>query len=259
MFRNLSDLDFRKLNSMTKYPSILTYHEIGAKGVLKEAHTEGVTFAGHKIYNTEKIDGTNARIILFNGDYMLGTREEIIYAAGDRIRNPMYGIVETLHDIAEDMAKKVGDTELIVVYGEVYGGDLPASKKYTANKSTGFRVFDSFKLSVDMVADIMARPLDKIASWREHGGQPYLSESELIELCDFFDLLRVPFLEVRDGYTFPTSLADTYDFLQFYAETQAWLDVKGKAEGIVVRTEDRKIIRKIRFEDYERTKRNGGF
>ena len=38
---NLNIFDLQKLNSMTKYPSILTYHELGDKGMLQESLCEG--------------------------------------------------------------------------------------------------------------------------------------------------------------------------------------------------------------------------
>src|SRR5438034_7509139 len=53
-------IDLGKLNSMTKYPSILTYHALGDKGVLQE--TVQIPFEG-RIIGTEKVDYTNARLI----------------------------------------------------------------------------------------------------------------------------------------------------------------------------------------------------
>ena len=41
---DIRQVDLNKLNSMTKYPSILTYHTLGDKGVLQEAVQ--VRFAG---------------------------------------------------------------------------------------------------------------------------------------------------------------------------------------------------------------------
>jgi hypothetical protein len=65
---------------MTKYPSIPTYHTLGEKGTLLE---ETVSFEGEVIL-TEKVDGTNARIILLpDGSFILGSREELLYASLD--------------------------------------------------------------------------------------------------------------------------------------------------------------------------------
>jgi hypothetical protein len=57
---DIGQVDLDKLNSMTKYPSILTYHALGDKGVLQE--TVQIPFEG-RIIGTEKVDGTNARLI----------------------------------------------------------------------------------------------------------------------------------------------------------------------------------------------------
>ena len=51
-------VDLGKLNSMTKYPSILTYHNLGDKGILQE--TVQIPFEG-RVIGTEKVDGTNTR------------------------------------------------------------------------------------------------------------------------------------------------------------------------------------------------------
>ena len=57
-------IDLGKLNSMTKYPSILTYHALGDKGALQD--TVQVSFAG-RVVGTEKVDGTNARLVFCPG------------------------------------------------------------------------------------------------------------------------------------------------------------------------------------------------
>jgi hypothetical protein len=49
---DIRQIDLGKLNSMTKYPSILTYHELGDKGVLKDALL--VPFSG-RVIGTEKV------------------------------------------------------------------------------------------------------------------------------------------------------------------------------------------------------------
>lgn len=59
--------DLRAVNSLTKYPSIPTYHALdpGNGGLLDDA----IPFMG-RVIGTEKVDGTNARIILLqDGNY----------------------------------------------------------------------------------------------------------------------------------------------------------------------------------------------
>src|SRR5687767_8680706 len=65
-------VDLGKLNSMTKYPSIPTYHTLGDKGMLQEAVQ--VPFAG-RVLGTEKVDGTNTRLIFCpDGAVVVGSR-----------------------------------------------------------------------------------------------------------------------------------------------------------------------------------------
>lgn len=53
-----------RVNSATKYPSILTYHAMGAKGCLTE---DEVTPFADDVILTEKVDGTNGRIVVDSG------------------------------------------------------------------------------------------------------------------------------------------------------------------------------------------------
>ena len=89
-----------KINSMTKYPSILTYHKIGDKGILQPELTDGTKF-DEEVYVTEKVDGTNTRIIVSGCDYIIGSREDLLYAKGDRIINHSMSIVDTVKSIAD--------------------------------------------------------------------------------------------------------------------------------------------------------------
>ena len=64
-------IDLEALNSATKYPSIRTYHALGERGSL----TEEVTGFHGDVVLSEKIDGSNSRIIrLPDGDWLIGSR-----------------------------------------------------------------------------------------------------------------------------------------------------------------------------------------
>ena len=79
------------LNSLTKYPSIPTLHALGEKGRLTE--TLNVDFSGDDVYATEKIDGTNARIIMLGDEYIIGSRENLLTHSDDLLFDPAQGIV----------------------------------------------------------------------------------------------------------------------------------------------------------------------
>lgn len=241
-------MDLDRLNSATKYPSILTYHEMGDRGRLSE--TVQVSFpAGQKLFVTEKVDGTNGRIVFLPDGprkYLIGSREEFLTAQGDLIPNPTYGIVKAL----EDLAVRSGAVEdsVQVLFLEVFGGDLPAAKQYSAQKGVGLRLFDSAFVPLD----ILDQPRDKIAHWRDHGGQVFRTTEDLELLAAGLSVAPVPALATVD--TLPTGVKDTYDWLKSFQKSRVDLGGGlGRSEGVVVRTADRKTIAKLRFEDYERT------
>jgi len=241
------EINLEKLNSMTKYPSILTYHKMGERGRLLDEIQ--VNFEGQKVILTEKVDGVNGRIILFpDGFYVIGSREELLYAKGDLIGNPQLGIVDTLKPIAEKLAPRFWIT---VFYFEVYGGKTTkSSKQYTGSGLVGARLFDMVKIfNPDEIVNL---PIEKIATWRDNGGQKFYSEITLQNL----NLPLSP--RIGEDWVPDGNVQEVYDWLKTKIQTtKCSLDngALGRPEGLVVRTFDRSKIAKIRFEDYERTMR----
>ncbi|WP_216900937.1 RNA ligase family protein [Nocardia alni] len=248
-----ADLD--AINSATKYPSIQTYHQLGERGSLTETVTE---FSG-SVIGTEKVDGTNARVIsLPDGSWLLGSREELLYAKGDLIGNPAQGIMAGLRTFAESLTPV--DDVVRVHYLEFYGGKVTAaSKQYTGDRAVGHRLFDMVVLR-DYRATLDKSPAE-LSSWRESGGQPFVPEPELAEAAARDGVELTPRLFVLDAAELPREIASTREFLaERMPRTRCALDegAAGQPEGIVVRTPDRSIIAKARFEDYDRTLRRRG-
>lgn len=260
-------VDLRKLNSVTKYPSILTYHEIGEKGRLTEAMTEPAPGeAEGPLFVYEKVDGENARMIFVRTasgeiDYFIGSREELLYAKGDRLAIPTGNIAELLKPLAEKLANVFAGSEyadaklsVMVVYQESYGGKTNASKNYSNQRAQHYRFFDVFTLTDEKFAEVMALSLEQIAMWREKSGQPFFSEAEKTRFAQGNQLDWAPLLDTVQAL--PTSVGDTYAFLKNFAKTQVAIDGEGgKSEGVIVRNAERSVIKKVRFEDYERTLR----
>lgn len=246
--------DLSKLNSLTKYPSIPTYHTLDPKngGLIEET----VSFVGD-VLGTEKVDGTNSRILcLPDGSYLLGSREELLYAKGDLIGNPALGIVEALRPLAERLPPM--ETEGIrVYYLEVFGGKVTAaSKQYTGEMRVSYRLFD-----VVQITDYAARleqSSQEIANWRDNGGQAFVTESELNAIAAQNKIALTPRVFALAASELPDTIEETVAFLkQQLPESRSVLDEQagGRPEGIVLRTPDRATIAKARFEDYERTLR----
>src|SRR5689334_23221233 len=176
-------IDLRALNSLTKYPSIPTYHRLDPRnGNLVDPAT---AFAG-PVIATEKVDGTNSRIIVLpDGSYVLGSREELLYAKGDLIGNPAQGIVENLKPLADRLPADLfpaGD-QARVYYLELYGAKIGGqAKQYSTRGAVGWRLFDVAVL--DDLATRLSWPAQQISAWREDGGQKYLAENALQPAAD---------------------------------------------------------------------------
>ena len=104
-------MDIQKLNSATKYPSILSYHQHGQKGLLTEnLNCTPTTGAQSLLGCTEKLNGSNARIILFldkgQWRFVIGSRETLLYTNGDFLLREEYSIIKTLLPTAERLQRQ---------------------------------------------------------------------------------------------------------------------------------------------------------
>lgn len=245
---DLRTVDLRKVNSLTKYPSIPTHHALDPKngGLLEEP-----TVYEGPVIGTEKVDGANARIILLpDGGWLIASREDLLTARGDIVRNSAYGIVDALSEIADGMDGQVIRGKVIALFLEVYGvRQLPAWKQYGAGQPA-FRLFDAAVIDVAM----LDREVEAIASWRQHGGQPFLGEEDLADLAKRCGLELTPRLFEIDGSDLPADIEGMRAFLEQYKTTLvATSGDPGLNEGIVLRSADRNVISKARFQDYDRT------
>lgn len=243
------EFDLDVLNSATKYPSIPTYHALGERGTLVEQAT---AFTGDVLL-TEKVDGTNSRIVRIpGGDWFIGSREELLTARGDRVHNPALGIVEALRGLAEGL--KVEDSgQIAVFYLETYGGRIGGqARQYSGEGRVGYRMFDLAYVDPGILGWDRAR----ISAWRENGGQRFADEEALGAAASAAGIELTPRLARLPAGSLPTTLEQTHTWLsETLPATLVGLDAAalGRAEGIVLRTTDRAVIAKARFQDYERT------
>jgi hypothetical protein len=258
------------LNSATKYPSIPTYHVLGERGRLTE--NLSVMFPDEPVWLTEKVNGTNSRVIVFpNGSFIIGSRDELLYASGDFIRNQTLGIVETLLQrwtIIDGDRPVTGMVSwerfaspdaLVVFFMEVYGrGVGKAAKNYAHNRDiVSFRLFDTVRIPLPTLSDLLDMKPEGVARWRdnsEHNGQIFDSFSELKAT----GLPVVPNVAVVSVDELPKNVQDASDFLGAkigHTCCPLTVEYSGNAEGLVLRTDDRRVIAKMRFEDYARTLR----
>lgn len=244
---DLRTADLRKLNSLTKYPSIPTHHPLDPKtGNLNEGATE---FHG-TVYGTEKVDGTNGRVILLpDGRWVVGSREDLLTASGDIVVVDGLGIVDALRNLADQLN---GDRYgAICYYLEVFGSKrLPAWKHYGDGGQASFRLFDVATVDLGM----LDWELDRIASWRQHGGQAFLSEHQVREIAAAESIELTPRLFEIHAADLPMGVKDMREFMEPYRNTTVSISGEpGLNEGIVLRSADRRVITKARFPDYDRT------
>lgn len=248
-------VDLAKLSSATQYPSIETYHLLD-KGILQEVPTY---FDGEVIV-TEKVNGTNSRLVVMpDGDWYIGSRTELLYARGDRIGAKTEGIVEALRPLAYDLAKGGPGEHITVFYFETYGGKIgSAAKQYTSAGQVGLRLFDIAVIH----PSVLDNGREQIASWRDSGGQTFVSEETLQHAAESKGVELAPRLLTIDGDDLPDGIEGTQEWLKLLLpHTRVALDgAGGESEGVVLRSTDRKTIAKARFEDYAKTlrKQQGG-
>jgi len=253
MLKNLiSKFGKEKLNTLTKYPSILTLHKLGEKGRLKNELTTSIE--GELMVATEKIDGTNARIVCFGTEYLIGAREFILHHSHDLYFDNAQGIVEGIKALPITLPET---DQLTVIYGEFFGGKTSANSKWYGQDKTGFRVFD---IAVYEDLHVLEQTQAEISHWRESEtesgiryGQNFLTHAGMQSRFPEFDFVPVIKFDLPDF-----SHQAVLDALkQALPSTQVALSdlALKKAEGLVMRNENRSKIVKIRFEDYERTVR----
>lgn len=251
-------MDLSRLNSLTKYPSIPTWHALDGKGVLTDKAT--ALDAGSTLYLTEKVDGTNGRIVRLGQSWWIGSRDNLIASSDgsvSAIKNPLeQAIVDALRPIAE----KLAPTDFVVVwFFEVFGANIgDASREYAPrNGEVSCRLFDRAAIK-DSAAILNTMTPEQISSWRKRGGQPFdsvaalrWSYAEIEKLA-----LLVPFLGIVDVSEMPVTLEDGRPFVEKWVgkKTRCALDpaALGRPEGVVARTDDRRAIAKIRLADYDK-------
>lgn len=246
-----------KINTLTKYPSILTLHKIGEKGRLLSELTTPIT-SEDKMFATEKIDGTNTRIVIYKDEYLLGSREFIIHHCDDLYYDTSQGIVDGIRDLGINHKIPMSET-LIVYYGELYGGKVSANSKWYGTDKIGYRIFD---VAIFKDLSILEKSVPEISRWREHEtengiiyGQSFVSNFDQSQVL-FPSFEKVPEVPFELGDMSHETILN--NLKKFVPETRVALSDSAlkKSEGVVLRNADRTKIVKLRFEDYERTLRN---
>jgi len=256
-----------KINSMTKYPSIETYHPINHIGMLDESCPMIMGEPDDMVSVYEKIDGANSRIVILPGeidshsDILIGSREELLHYETDVLWRQEYGIVPTLRKLVmdEDMhhARNTSN-KIIVLYLETYGhpAHRKVAKNYSSDGTLGSRLFDIIEIEYDQWSNMLSWDLDQIAIWRNNGNQDFYAVDEFEAEAKILGIKTVPHVARLRAEEMPTDIEGCFEWMsRLLPETYAALDEKAdkKPEGIVIRNYDRSRIAKLRFQNYLRT------
>lgn len=255
MLKNLiKKYGYSKVNSLTKYPSIPTLHKIGERGMLTSELN--VQFEKDEVlFVTEKIDGVNVRILMYGDEFIIGSREELLYHNNDALYNRELNIVENFLSLNYTIPPSVHT--LMVLYGELYGANIGKHGKQYGISSVGFRSFD---ISVPDLHDL-EKSVEKIAAQRERNNSQFVDYRYFQDdIFNFLPFIRTPLLSFN-SFGKPDKLNNltieqTYNCLTAtIPTTKSFLDAGafGTPEGIIIRNNDRSKIAKVRFEDYRRT------
>lgn len=167
------------------------------------------------------------------------------------------------------MGDRLLDDNVYVIYGEVYGYNIcNGSKVYCSindSEHRKFRVFDVRAFPCLKLENILNKSIQEI-SWFKSNSHEYWYDYDMLDaFCEQFQLERTPVRMRINEQDLPTDLDETYKWMSNFKESFAVIGAPeegkdynvnfGKSEGVVIRNIDRSVISKLRFEDYERTKR----
>lgn len=250
-----NEYDNKSINSLFKYPSILTYHKLDKKGkkAINELNSD-INMCG-PFWVTEKIDGSNIRIIITNDEYIIGTREKLVFFSykENLLSNDIRPLIDYLNSNYIDNISKLQSLDLsgkiLVIYGELFGSKITNSR-YTDKilNKYGYMIFDAYMIDIDEIKNILSMDIQKIVYWRDHHKKWY-NNNQLQALSNLSGFKIVPLRNKVDNL--PLNKDDTYKWLTNYKDSMVSLiDKSSNAEGVVVRNFDRSYIRKIRIEEY---------
>lgn len=248
------------VHHLTKYPSIENYHSAGKLSCEFNQ--------GEYVFITEKIDGTNVRLInlVRNGsvcDFFIGSRQEILYAQGDRNWISTLNIVDDITEknylqaLKQVKVDQSAGEYLRVIYGELYGGSIGKfARQYSTDESkTEFRVFDMATIKVPPEF-ILGHPCDPLVTrvYREANLRfvPIMNLSFQVP-----SLKMAPIVDCTEGFNIPKDPFETKGWLsKIIPVTQCDITLGAgmKPEGVVLRNSDRSKIAKVRFDDYRKIK-----
>lgn len=241
-----------KINTLTKYPSILTLHKFGERGRFTNDITTNIE--GEIMYASEKIDGTNVRIVCYGDDFLIGSRNNILHYSKDFYWDETMGIVEQFY---KKKLPTLVTNKLTIIFGELFGGKISSNSKNYGKEDHGFRVFDVAEIQ-DL--SILEKSITEISAWRESPKDSSIDDTLIygqgfaeLDTLKAYGFNLVPQLKFELPNLEHQTILNSLE--QYISKTNVALTKTAKegTEGVVLRNKTRTKIVKLRFEDYRRT------
>lgn len=279
--------NFDKINALTRYPSILDYHQIEDEKATNKLATrdyQPIPPQPEKmpIVIKELVDGDVIRIISIDNDFFIGDNTDMIHARGDRIISnprivPMYKALNSFFG-----ANMTNNERLMVLIAVCYGGELSPIYKSNEIKCV---LLEGYTLKLnDVISLCRDNEIEAIQKWVDTLHQPFWSIKTLTRFCTACNLEPLPILKETTLNSIPTEITDMkelinqYKYSSLFTETEVKtkenkkLDTKTPtiniddiekdddieflfnnkipSKGIVIRSLDRTYIRKVNFKHY---------
>jgi len=244
--------DVKRLNALTRYPTVPSYHVPDAQG--RPTLQVKVSFAHEpQLIISEKIAGHSIRVILTKDGYFLGNKTEILAWHEEIDEQPMHPILNGMRMTANHIFQSYSpkDEGIKVFFGVFFGGSShPHAKQYTGGdyQLNSFKLSDGFSLPANEFTTLYNSTAEQIGEWRESNQQPFYTETSLLGF-------GIPVNPRLRSSAPPVHVAATLAWMQHtLPKSKACLSylAPGKPNGILIRTPNRSKIAKLSFAEYEK-------
>ena len=221
---------FDKLNTITKYPRILPFHEIKDKymsGTLSTANYQPVPLQTNKmeVEVSELIDGNISRIIILGSDFLIADDENIVHARGDRVVSS--DIVGSTYDGLKTFMGEYRPSEerFLILFGINYGSTFRGHERYTNIDKSGFALLDGFTIKVEDMSKLCDNnTVEQLTEWSNNLQAPFWSSSTKEKFSNAFGLMQTPKLKTITLDKVPTDPKKTLNWLWEFTDSKVVLD-----------------------------------
>jgi len=253
-----------QLNGMTKYPSIYPIH-------LREMKGKKMLMIDKKVHNlrskdffiTEKIDGTNIRIIIDKkNNVVIGGRNDLLAYSKDILVQNKNNVIDVLNEyltwsnIRELQESSIfNKIDLLVLYGELFGEGIQKKGKFYGKKN--FRLFAARSFNEEKVNTILRI---KRKNWhflrRQNSFNPFLNFASVNNIAIILEMDYVPVQDITININKLQTIDQVQRLLTQFKDSQL---ANTRVEGLVLHSKgDYKHVTegmnfasfKLKFSDY---------